>query len=61
MASLIKPHGTCTWGPEDECEGCPLEGQLKCRFRRRDLLHFLGMFGVFVVPAFVGVIQGGYG
>jgi hypothetical protein len=61
MASPNNPYDICTWRPEAECEGCSLAGHLKCRFNRRHLLHFVGMFGVFVIPAFIGVIQSGYG
>jgi hypothetical protein len=61
MASPTNPHDICTWRPESDCQGCPIAGQLKCRFKRHQLLHFVGMFGVFVVPAVIGVIQGGYG
>jgi len=55
------PHNICTWRPESACVDCSLGGQLKCRFRAGDLLHFLGMFGGFVFPAVIGVILGGYG
>jgi hypothetical protein len=55
------PHDICTWRPISACEGCPLEGRLRCRFRARDLLHFLAMFGGFALPAIIGVIRGGYG
>jgi multidrug resistance efflux pump len=61
MASPNNPHDICTWRPVTECADCPIAGHLKCRFNRRHLLHFLGMFGVFAIPAFIGVIQGGYG
>lgn len=61
MASPNNPHDICTWRPVTECAACPVAGHLKCRFNRRYLLHFLGMFGVFAIPAFIGVIQGGYG
>jgi hypothetical protein len=60
MASPNNPHDICTWQPVSECAGCSIEGHLKCRFDRRHLLHFLGMFGVFAIPAFIGVIQSGY-
>ena len=61
MASPTNPYDLCTWRPEPECAGCPIAGQLKCRFDRHHLLHFVGMFGVFAIPAVIGVIQGGYG
>jgi len=43
------------------CEGCPIAGRLKCRFNRGDLLHFIGLFAGFALPAIIGVIRGGYG
>jgi len=55
------PYDICTWRPASECEGCPLGERLKCRFRRGDLLHFMGLFGGFAFPTIIGVIQGGYG
>ncbi len=61
MTSPNNPYDICTWRPEAECADCALTGHLKCRFNRRDLLHFVGMFGVFAIPAVLGVIQGGYG
>ena len=61
MASSSNPHDICTWRPPSECQACPIAGQLRCRFERRYLLHFVGMFGVFVLPAVIGVIRGGYG
>ncbi len=55
------PYDICTWRPEAACEGCPLRDRLKCRFRNGDLLHFMGMFAGFAIPAIIGVIRGGYG
>lgn len=61
MTGPNNPHDICTWRPEADCDGCSLACQLKCRYSCRHLLHFVGMFGVFVIPAFIGVIQSGYG
>jgi len=55
------PYDICTWRPASECEGCPIAGRLKCRFNRGDLLHFIGLFAGFALPAIIGVIRGGYG
>ena len=55
------PYDICTWRPVSECAGCTLGERLKCRFRVGDLLHFVGMFGGFALPAVIGVIGGGYG
>lgn len=61
MATQGNPYDICTWRPKSECAGCPLEGELKCRFKRGDLFHFIGMFGVYAIPAITGVIRAGYG
>jgi hypothetical protein len=61
MANPNNPYDICTWRPATECQGCSLADELKCRFDRGDLLHFLGSFLGFALPAFIGVIRGGYG
>jgi hypothetical protein len=58
---MDNPYDICTWRPAPECEGCSLDGRLKCRFNLADLLHFLGMFSLFAIPAVVGMVRGGYG
>ena len=55
------PHDICTWRPVSACSDCSLSGDLKCRFRIGDLLHFLVTFLGFAIPAFAGMIVGGYG
>jgi hypothetical protein len=55
------PHDICAWRPVSECEDCSLAGCLKCRFDRGDLLHFVGLFGMFALPSIIGAIRGGYG
>lgn len=57
MTSPSNPYDVCTWRPTAACEGCDLAGRLKCRFDRRHLLHFMGTFSLFAIPAFVGVIR----
>ena len=61
MTPQNNPYDICTWRPVSECRSWSLEGDLKCRFKRRDLFHFAGMFGVCIIPAFIGVLQAGYG
>ena len=61
MASPNNPHDICTWRPVTECARCSIKGRLKCRFKLGDLLHFVGMFLIFAIPAFVGAILGGHG
>lgn len=55
------PCHLCTWQPISACEGCPIAGQLKCRFTWEDLLHFGGLFWAFALPAWIGMIMSGYG
>lgn len=55
------PYDICTWRPTSECEDCTIAGQLKCRFKSGDLFHFVGLFFTFALPAFIGMIIGGYG
>jgi len=61
MATDSNPYDICTWRPASECAGCLLAGRLKCRFDRGDLMHFVGLFVGFSLPAVVGMILGGYG
>ena len=61
MSNGNNPHDICTWRPKAACDECSLADHLKCRFQRRHLLHFLGMFAGFALPAVIGVIRGGYG
>jgi hypothetical protein len=55
------PYDICTWRPASACHDCTIGSRLKCRFDRGDLLHFLGMFLWFALPAVLGTILGGYG
>lgn len=55
------PYDICTWRPISECKDCPVVGRLKCRFKWGDLFHFAGLFLTFAIPAFIGMILGGYG
>ncbi|MFL7791920.1 MAG: hypothetical protein AB8I69_07255 [Anaerolineae bacterium] len=60
MATPNNPHAICAWQPVSECAGCSIAGRLKCRFKLGDLLHFMGMFLTFAIPAVIGMIRGGY-
>jgi hypothetical protein len=60
MANPDNPYDVCTWRPVSECTGCSIEGRLKCRFKLGDLLHFVGMFLGFAIPAVIGMILGEY-
>ena len=55
------PHDICTFRDVASCVGCELGNELKCRFELWDLLHFIGLFVGFALPAIIGVIQSGYG
>lgn len=54
-------HQICTWQPASACKGCGLPHDLNCRFRFRGLVSFLGIFAVYMVPAYFGMIRSGYG
>ncbi len=51
----------CTWQPVSHCEGCQANGQLMCRFEKRDMLHFFMILFPFGVTAILGTIHAGYG
>jgi hypothetical protein len=55
------PYDICTWRPISECSDCAISGYLKCRFKKGDLLRFIVLFLAFSVPAFAGMVLGGYG
>jgi len=61
QAQTDNPYNICTWQPISACQDCPIAGRLKCRFKLGDLLHFMGLFFSFAVPALIGMIAGGYG
>jgi len=60
MIDIHNPYQLCTWESPSECEECPIAGKLKCRFRRSDLSHFIGVIATFVLPSIIGMIQGEY-
>jgi len=55
------PYNICSWRHVSECEDCPIIGRLKCRYNLGDLLRFIGLFLLFLIPSLIGMIQGGYG
>ncbi|MFX0187738.1 MAG: hypothetical protein ACFE8A_08380 [Candidatus Hodarchaeota archaeon] len=57
----INPYDICTWRPISECNNCTLKGYLKCHFKKKNLLNFIGLFLLFAIPAFAGVIIADYG
>jgi len=58
---MKNPHDVCIWKDTKECADCSIKGNLICHFRRKYLFCFLGFFLVFVITAFIGVIQAGFG
>jgi hypothetical protein len=54
------PYGLCTSRPVSECSDCAIAGRLRCHFKRGDLLHFLGLFISFLLPALIGMVLAGY-
>ncbi len=55
------PYNICTWRPISMCRDCSIAGRLKCRYNSGDLHHFICLFLTFAIPAFIGMILGGYG
>jgi len=55
------PYNVCSWRPISECKNCIVAGRLKCRYNSGDLYHFMGIFWTFAIPAFIGMMLGGYG
>jgi hypothetical protein len=56
-----QPFVPCTWKPLSECEGCPIQGRIMCRFEPKDMLSFFMNVLPFGVTAIAGVIRAGYG
>ncbi len=55
------PHDLCTHRAVEECAGCELSANLKCRFETGDLVAFLLGFLPFGIAVVAGMILGGYG
>lgn len=51
----------CIWKGTKECNECDIKGKLICHFHRKYLLSFLGLFFIFAITSFIGVIVAGYG
>ena len=61
QGEMNNPYNICGLRPVSDCKDCPIAGRLKCRFRRGDLFHFIGLFLLAFVAASVGMILSGYG
>ncbi|MBD3255708.1 MAG: hypothetical protein GF383_11495 [Candidatus Lokiarchaeota archaeon] len=55
------PYGVCTWKDASNCEKCKIEGKLKCRFKLKHLLFFIGAFLLMFIPGVIGMILAGFG
>lgn len=55
------PADACMGGSAPGCGDCSIAGRLRCCFRRRDLVRFVGAFLLFMLPAAAGMALGGYG
>jgi hypothetical protein len=51
----------CIWKDTRECNNCKLHEKIICHFNRKYLISFLGLFLVFAITAFIGVILAGFG
>ncbi|MBU4349218.1 hypothetical protein KJ599_02730 [bacterium] len=58
---MNNPYDICSWRPASKCKDCTIAGHLKCRYNPGDLLHFIGLFLSFLIPAVIGMILSGYG
>jgi len=54
-------NNICIWKDNEECNKCSIKGKLICHFHRKYLFSFIGLFVVFAITAFIGVIISGYG
>ncbi len=54
-------YNICICKDRLECKNCPINGKLICHFHRKYLYSFIGLFFIFALTAFVGVILAGYG
>ena len=58
---LKNPFHICTWQDEKECEDCPIQAHLNCRFNWGDLAYFMIIFLPPAAAAVAGMILGGFG
>ncbi len=58
---MKNPHNVCIWNDSEECHYCSIKGKLICHFQSKYLLSFVGLFFIFVITIFIGVIMSGYG
>ncbi|MFX1502854.1 MAG: hypothetical protein ACFFDH_17975 [Promethearchaeota archaeon] len=58
---MSNSNNICTWKDISECKNCPVNGKLICHFHTKYLLSFLGLFLIFAITTFIGVIYAGFG
>jgi hypothetical protein len=51
----------CIWKGKEEFNNCVIKDKLICHFHRKYLRNFIGLFCIFVITSFTGVIIAGYG
>ncbi len=54
-------YDICIWKDSKECNDCSIQNKVICHFHIKYLLSFVGLFSVFVITVFIGVIMSGYG
>ncbi|MFW9895518.1 MAG: hypothetical protein ACFFD7_06920 [Candidatus Thorarchaeota archaeon] len=54
-------HDICIWKDLEQCNNCVLKDRLICHYQKNYLFSFLGIFLVFAVTNFIGVIIAGFG
>ena len=52
------PHldSLCTWKDESNCAGCEISGVIQCRWNRKRVLNFFGIYLLFTLPSWYGLI-----
>ena len=61
VLKMNKAYDICIWKETTECKQCTIKSELICHFRRKYLFSFMGLFLIFAITAFIGVIIAGYG
>ncbi|MFX1456919.1 MAG: hypothetical protein ACFFDB_16205 [Promethearchaeota archaeon] len=54
-------HDICIWKDLEQCNNCALKDRLICHYQKNYLFSFLGIFLVFAITNFIGVIIAGFG
>jgi hypothetical protein len=54
-------NDSCIWKDSKECNDCDIRDKVICHFHIKYLLSFVGLFFLFVITVFIGIIISGYG